>query len=441
MRLSGGALPAYTTAPDGGAGIRMETASVGDARVGRRLAMMYTGAGLLFLVNIFLGFGNVGLDPGIPRAQILTHLHSGTIGWISLSVITTMLWVFADARRSAPGYARSVATLGLIAFIAFAGYIASFALGFSQGGAFYALLPVFGGTSALVLWSAAIFAATQLRRQPVVTTVHVLLVSSLFVGAVGATVGVLLGLEYVLGRAIVPAPIDRVGPHAGVMDPYLFLAFAGVVEFLVRPDPAARRRWPGLLQAGLWIASAAAILIGLLAGIEALAGLTSLLLLVGLIVYLVRIGWRTFTVNPFRSGRAPALFWGGFWFPAYLLMFIAAIPLFIAGRVPTWLYVVLAHTFFVGMATNLLLATISTYTGPPRPTRARLEAAAAWLINLGMILFLVVEMAYDRAEGALLMGAGVVLGVMAVLWALAHHPTGPAAPAERVHAPKGRRNA
>jgi hypothetical protein len=323
-------------------------------------------------------------------------------------------------RTDPPAYARAATQFGAVAALAFAGYAASFGIAFTYEGPYYALLPIFGITSALVIWSAFVFALRQLRSQPVVTTVHVLLVGALFVASLGATMGVLLGLEYELGTFFVPAPIDRIGSHAGVMDSYLLLAFAGVLELLLRPGAQARRRWPGLTQAALWVLSGVAILAGLLLGITPLAGVSALTLLVGLIFYLARIGWRSFRVNPFRPGHAAGLFWGGFWFPAYVLMFIAAIPLFIAGTpLPAWFGVVFAHTFFIGAASNLIFTLLSARAGPASPGRAQAEAVGFWLINLGLIAFLAGEVLYDVPYGALVMGAGVLLELFTLLVALA----------------------
>jgi hypothetical protein len=63
---------------------------------------------LLFLVTIGLGMARgIGLVSFDDRNVVLTHLHSGTIGWITLGIIATVLWLYggtgaAGARRQ-PG--------------------------------------------------------------------------------------------------------------------------------------------------------------------------------------------------------------------------------------------------------------------------------------------------------------------------------------------------
>ena len=62
---------------------------VENASVWNHIRILFLGSALLFLINIFFGFDNALTPPEtiIPRWQVLTHLHAGTLGWITLSVI------------------------------------------------------------------------------------------------------------------------------------------------------------------------------------------------------------------------------------------------------------------------------------------------------------------------------------------------------------------
>jgi len=73
-------------------------ARVRDPHVWSTVRWLYFGSGLLFLLNISLGILNVFTPGDLPRGQLLAHLHAGTIGWITLSVIATTLWVYSWAR-------------------------------------------------------------------------------------------------------------------------------------------------------------------------------------------------------------------------------------------------------------------------------------------------------------------------------------------------------
>ncbi len=136
----------------------------------------------------------------------MLHLHAGSIGWITLSQLAIAFWVFTGTREVSDTYTRRLRTLAYLAIGFFAGYILSFGIAFSQGGSFFILMPIFGTGAMLMIWAAAIYALTQLRRQAVVTTVHILVADGLLVAAVGATMGVLLGLELAIGDQILPIP-------------------------------------------------------------------------------------------------------------------------------------------------------------------------------------------------------------------------------------------
>ncbi len=62
---------------------------VENASVWNHIRILFLGSALLFLIKIFFGFDNALTPPEtiIPRWQVLVHLHAGTIGWITLSVI------------------------------------------------------------------------------------------------------------------------------------------------------------------------------------------------------------------------------------------------------------------------------------------------------------------------------------------------------------------
>ena len=53
----------------------------------RSLKILYLGAMLIFLINIFFGFDNSFTTGDLERWQLLIHLHGGSIGWITLSAI------------------------------------------------------------------------------------------------------------------------------------------------------------------------------------------------------------------------------------------------------------------------------------------------------------------------------------------------------------------
>jgi hypothetical protein len=390
-----------------------------DGDVWRAVRLLYLGSGLLFLATVGLGIANALMD-SISRGQVLAHFHSGSIGWVTLSVIATTVWLFTGQRTVGQGYRNAVWLLAGLGLAAATGYVAAFALAFN-GGPFW-MLPLFGVPMGVVIVGALAFTLVQVRHQPVVTTPHLLLLGALLVASLGATMGVLIGLSHAGVVHAFPSAegVDMIGAHAGPMDMYLALAFGAIVELLVVQQPG---RWtrPGMAQMVLGVVSGFLTSFGLYTGfVMPLAPLAMLLFLVAFGFYFARVGWRAIATNPLASGRAVPTFWGGLFFPVYIVFFVAAVALFfIPGEpMPHAVGVALVHVIFIGMATNLLVAVRSTFpewsgsTGPG--VAAAWVGAGAWAINLGMLAFFAGEFMAERKEGAFLMAAGVLVAMWAV---------------------------
>jgi len=376
--------------------------------VWKQIQIHFMASVLLFLVNILFGFDNIFTPNDIPRWQVLMHTHAGTLGWVTLSIIGLVIWVFTGERQVSEAYAKRVRTMSWLAIAAFAGYIAAFGLAFRFGPPFFYLLPVFGIPSSLIIWTTAIFAFTQLRYQPTVTTAHVLLTSGILVAALGSTVGVLLGLEYLVGF-FVPGD-DRIGLHAGAMDAYLLLSSATIVELFLRKDSSQRWTRAGLALAIIWG----------IAGLP-LAEALAPLLLVGLIIYVARMGWRAFTVNPFGAGARRWVFFGNIWMIFWGGLFVWAIYYILVvqegdfNAIPPWLAAVFVHSAFIGMMTNMLLGLYSARSQEASHIWPAVETASMWLINLGLLTFFTLKIIFDIRYGALVMGTGVLLGVLTMI--------------------------
>jgi hypothetical protein len=386
--------------------------------VWRHLGVLFTGAMLLFLINIWFGFDNAFTEGALPRWQALIHLHAGSIGWITLSAVGVAVWLLTGRREVSSDYERSVGRLVWVSVIVFALYIPNFGIAFSRGsGALVALLPIFGSLAVILLWWAAIFALSQLGKQVAVTTPHILAAGALLVAAIGAVMGMLLGMERVIGEFLPIRGPDRVGVHAGMMDTYLFLVAAAIIEWSLPRDPVPRWTWPGLIQGVAWALAASIVpLAFLLDMLDQLLPLFGLLLLAGLVIFLIRVAWRPLGAGPRGGSPAPWMFFGTAWLFVFLAMFLWAIAVGVDPEaLPTWFYAVFAHSGFVGMMTNLILGVIAVRAAGARHVMAWGEPAALWLINLGLVFFLGLKIAADIRWGAAVMGVGVVLGVITMV--------------------------
>lgn len=393
---------------------------VQNSAVWRQTRILFLGSALLFLINIYYGFDNALTVGAVPHWQSLIHLHAGAIGWITLSLIGLALWVFTGQRKVSQAYVRRTGVLVWLAVVVFAGYIATFGLAFS-GAVPFLLLPALGTAAMLVIWAAAIFALSQLPRQPIVSTVHLLVAGGLLVAGVGATMGVLLGLERVVGQFLPVAGTARTPVHTAMMDGYLILVAGGIVEWVVQKGASTKWTWPGLAQALAW--TVAAILVPFAFLLNLLAVLTpifALLLVLGLLLFLARVAWRAVGKWPLGAGVDSWGFFGTLWLLVFvgLLIYAAVVLSADPSASPDWFGAVFVHSGFVGMMTNLLLGVFSAGTQRARTVVASGELAALWLMNLGLLLFFGLLMGTGSRLGAIVMGTGVLLGVSIMVWRL-----------------------
>lgn len=401
----------------------MSLQPVADARVWLHVRRMYIFAGLLFLVNVLLGFMNMltPVEEALPRWQLLTHLHAGTVGWITFSILATAIWFFTDQRSVSDGYASKVGFLAWFAFISFGGYIAAFGLAFNLGDPYYVMLPIFGIASMLTIWIGFGYTLMQMRSVPVVSTPHLLLAGALGIGSLGALMGVILGLGYAADFA--PPGDDPIGQHAGVMDSYLLMGLAAMIEALVLGLNRHRTKG-GITQTTFWVLTGIVTFVALFGNIGPLFPLGLLLVLAGLVTYLIRMAKYTFGTNPMKGDTNVGIFWAGLWLPIYVLLFASLIAMFIQEvTIPAWFWVIFAHTLFVGSATQLVIVMMSGLARH-RPVARETMTGGLWLLNLGMLAFFAGSYAAGVSHGAALMG----IGILAALFAAWGRLMGPGAP-------------
>jgi hypothetical protein len=389
---------------------------VKNEEVWEHIRILFIGSALLFLANIYFGFDNA-LPDSIPRWQSLVHTHSGTLGWVTLSVVGLAIWIHTGDQDVSEAYVRRIKNLSRFGIVIFGGFIISVGLGFSGlGRPFFILMGILAILAALYIWAAAIFAVGQLRRQPVITTSHLLISAALLIASIGSTMGVLLGLEYATGVFFVPGS-ERIGTHAGVMDTYLLLAAAAIVEFYRQKDNLQRWNWSGLFIALAWSLSMITILLGLLLDLLPAVMTSVPLMLMALIVYFARGGWRAFKLNPLKSGNQGWYFFGSLWILIWGLFFI-----WVAGTyaedfslVPHWVGIFFAHAAFMGMMTNLILGVFSKRSQEASQIISWGEPVAMWIMNLGLVLFFALEIVSESKIGSVAMGIGVLLGVFTMI--------------------------
>jgi hypothetical protein len=385
--------------------------------VWQSLKILFLGALLIFLINNFFGFDNALTVGALDRWQLLIHLHAGSVGWITLSAIGLAIWIYTGDRMVEAAYARQINTLVWVAAVDFALYVIAFGLSWAFETSFLRYLhPLFGVVAVLILWYTTLWSFGQMKNQAPLTTVHLLISGALLTASIGATVGMLLGLEHAIGLFL-PMPADnRIGAHAAMMDTYLFLVASTIVEFALRPA-AQRWTWAGLAQAALWALGAAMASAAFFLNIvPVILPIFGIMLLLGMIIFIARYGWRALVNMPTGAGVKAWAFFGTLSLVIYMALFLWAVST--GGDfsvLPAWYFPVFAHVGFVGMMTNLLFAVQASRAQSASSVWPWGETATIWIMNIGLVLFLLGKILLDVRHGAWIMGLGVVLGVVVMI--------------------------
>ena len=369
------------------------------AEVGRLVRGLYLVAMAIFLVTITIGILN-GLDlVTFNRDQLLTHVHSGTIGWISVGIIAAFFWM----TRSAD--ARIAWLLAILVPI----YVAAF---YSGNYAFRAI----AGTPLLVVivW---IFVWAWQRARAVGTFPAIAVALALTTFAYGAVFGVVLQIGFATSTTLLPG--DGIGAHAATMTTsYLMLAGMGLTEWRLLDTRNVPRL--GLVQIGFLFLGGAILAASLLFSIDLKigGGLNILCEFIAVAIFIARI-WPTALRVPWAAAdgrRHLAL-------AALVIPFSMAILVYLIvlaasssdpNAIPVGLLIAFDHSVFIGVITNITFGLILTLTAD-RPLEA------AWVrhlvfagTNLGLLIFLiglVADSSTIKEIGSPIMGVSLLVGL------------------------------
>jgi hypothetical protein len=240
---------------------------------------------------------------------------------------------------------------------------------------------------------------------------------ALIIASLGALMGLLLGLENALEISIIPGA-DRIGAHAAVMDSYLLLAASAIVGWFLGRNASGKYSRGALAQALILTVGPILAWLGLILDVEPLLGASAPLLIVAAVIFAVRNARGVLKLNPLRQGPGGWMFFGSIWTVLWAFIFAYLISIFLAEGeegVSSGLYVLFVHAGFVGMMTNLILGVLSVRGYAARNVLSWAEPAALWLMNLGLILFVILKYTADSRLGSIVMGIGIVLGVLTMI--------------------------
>jgi hypothetical protein len=365
----------------------------------RSITPLLGAAMAIFVFTVSIGILN-GTDLWNPsHGPLLAHVHSGTLGWITLSILAAAAWIFATPL---PRPLRD----GAIVAVVF--YIAMFWIDSEP------LRPVAGSLVLIAIVWFAVWAFQQRARQTLSVPKLSILLASVNL-TIGGILGVLLGLSLAgaidLGEGIA-------GAHPAMMVVgYLLLAGVAIDEQLLGGPGTERVSRAGAWQAWLFFVAGIALAVGVLFDIMPLLGVNLLGEIAGIAIVLVRnrhtiagAGW------PTASSRLHGAMSLLFTVPALALL------AYLIGRyaqdiesAPRGLFLALDHATFVGILTNGILGLLLVVTAARRGLWPWADRLVFWGVNLGLATFivgLIAEVAWIKRIGTPVMGASILLGLL-----------------------------
>ena len=353
----------------------------------------------IFLVTIAIGILN-GLNVvEFDRNQLLTHVHSGTIGWLTLSIVAMTFIAFRSAD------ARLATALAIFVPV----YVAAFYTGSFQLRAVTGVL-LFVVIGWLLIWVWRAYAASS-RDLPLLGMAMAI---SMF--ALGAVVGVLLQVGFAAGTSIVPG--DGIGAHAGAMTfGYLVLAGMSVQEWRVRGTTGMPIG--GVVQLSALFAGGVIIVVALLASASQVGGMFYILAeLIAVLLFVVRILPRSLRIDWLAASSARHLAAASIWIVVALGIFMYLISQFIAANgdinaISPGILVASDHATYIGVVTNTVFAIITTLVAGSAGN-ALARQLTFWGMNLGLTVFvlgLLTGTEIAKQTGAPLMGLSLLLGL------------------------------
>jgi hypothetical protein len=373
---------------------------------------------VIFTLTALLGLANATqLFGALDRNTLLTHLHSGTLGWITMGVIGITVWIFGGADRNMAVRLSALST---------AAYVLAF-----WSGNLYARA-TFGVTELLVILYWWWFAVSSVRAEGFgrVDIPKLSLTLGLTTLVVGSSLGVVVQLLLASGSSTNPQ--DIVGGHASAqIGGYLVLVAAGIADWQL--TGGGQRTRAGLAQAYSLFAGGIVLAIGVLLNVQPLLGVATLLQVIGIVIVIVRFGRIALGTSWMAKGgrrhiaiAVPFLVLGLGLEIALLQQIVAAQGDF--TKVSVGLNHALDHSMFVGLMTNALFGAIFIATAGSREW-SWADDLVFWGLNIGAASFIAVLLFVGSGEGAKpfaspvsytapIMGLAALLGIATLLMRL-----------------------
>jgi hypothetical protein len=351
-----------------------------DAPMANEIRLLLQAALVLFVITVVIGILNGADVVDFSHTKLMTHVHAGTLGWITLSALAASLWLFGGGEFS-QGQQQTARYLAYGAALFVPLYVAAF---FSTEGI---MRPIIGACVMTVFF---VFFGWVFARLRVVemTVPHLGILAAVTSSAVGAILGVLLGLQLARGERVLPEGGEDAHPAMMVIG-FLVPIAMSLSEWALRNGKGALPlTTAGKVQIALPFAGGLMVMFGLLLDLVPLVALSLPFEIVGVGIYIKRL-WPDLSslnwardIGRFSAVTAVALPLDILWFAYMLQKYEGDFDL-----APQREILALDHLLFIGAITNSVFALMSIATFPRRELWSWVDSVVLVGVNVPLALF------------------------------------------------------
>ncbi len=373
------------------------------------IRILLISAMIVFLITVAIGLLNGQRIVQLSSDVLLTHVHAGTIGWITLSVFAISIWVFGIG--ASQGSHQYIRWSSIIAAISVPLYVLAFLSGNFIARAVFGV-PVLLVMIAFLGWVVARTGKIQFG------VAQLAILASLLTLVLGGLLGVLLQFQFASASAFLPA--GAFGAHPATMVAgYLVLMGMALSELSLMPDTGKVSRL-GIAQVILLFLAGLAIGIGILLNLTPLYGLNTLLALIGVLIFIIRFAPKIIRVNwlGHNSSRFFAISAVFVVVNIALTVYLTASLIsgaFPADAIPSGLLIALDHSIFIGVMTNAIFGLINDATQERRTFWPWAEDVLFWGMNIGVTGFIIAQLSGVLVLERIftpIMGLSILLGLL-----------------------------
>jgi hypothetical protein len=378
---------------------------------------------ILFVFTIVVGILN-GLDLYTPdHDTLLTHVHAGTLGWLTLSVSAVALLIFSEGGSLSDARVVSATRMAWFMTIAIPLYVLAFFAGDRIPGD-RIQRPIFGTLLFVVVIWFGIWLFRQNKEHAQSSVVRLGIMLSWLSLSIGAVFGVLLGIFTSQGE--IPGLSDETARSLADAHPpsmvigFLILAAVAINEWLIRDArPLRDDKW-GVAQMWLIFVAGAVLVLAFILDNEELLGPATLMELVGVGIVIGRLrshlkpsGWKGAGVGTYARLSLVFLVANMFVFTYLLSRVISeAIDFDAPTDADLGLILTLDHLMFVGVMTLALFGVMAkaTHPGDLQMVDKILLLGVGFGVTVFSVGLVTVEAATKRV-GTPVLGTALLIGI------------------------------